>query len=96
MNNAGNSIPLIIYLAQNYPNPFNPTTNISFSLPESQSVKLTVFNILGQAVASEVNETLSAGTYTRTFNGSNLTSGIYFYTLEAGQTMITKKMILIK
>jgi Secretion system C-terminal sorting domain len=94
LNNS--SIPSEYSLSQNYPNPFNPTTNISFSLPTSGNVKLTVFNSLGQEVSTLVNENLSAGQHFRTFNAKGLSSGVYFYTLEAGQTFISQKMLLLK
>lgn len=87
-------------LAQNYPNPFNPSTTIKFSIPETGFVSLKVFDILGKVVIELVNEELNAGSYSATFNttdvGKNLASGIYFYRLEAGQFSQTKKLMLIK
>ncbi|MGD0339155.1 MAG: sugar-binding protein [Bacteroidota bacterium] len=83
-------------LEQNYPNPFNPSTQISYSIPKSERVKLSVYNVLGNQIATLVNETKSAGTYLVNFNGQNLASGIYFYKLEAGSKMLAKKMMLIK
>jgi hypothetical protein len=83
-------------LEQNYPNPFNPTTQITYSVPRSEKVKLTVYNILGNEVAQLVNETQGAGTYSVKFNAQSLASGVYFYTLNAGNTSIVKKMLLLK
>ncbi|MBU1919543.1 T9SS type A sorting domain-containing protein [bacterium] len=83
-------------LHQNYPNPFNPETNISFDLAEAGMVKLTVFNPLGQTVATLVNGTMASGRHTIAFDGTNLTSGLYYYRLEAGDFSAIRKMILIK
>jgi hypothetical protein len=83
-------------LNQNYPNPFNPSTKISFSLPQTANVKLSVFNLLGEKVAELVNEVKSSGFYEVDFSGSNLTSGMYLYRLEAGDFVSTRKMTLIK
>jgi hypothetical protein len=83
-------------LNQNYPNPFNPSTKISFTLPQTANVKLSVFNLLGEKVAELVNETKGPGFYNVDFNGSNLTSGMYLYRLEAGEFVSTRKMTLIK
>jgi hypothetical protein len=83
-------------LNQNYPNPFNPSTAIQFSIPSAQNVRLTVYNVLGQQVASLVNQNLSAGVHTANFNASALSSGVYFYRLEAGNNIAVKKMLLIK
>ena len=83
-------------LSQNYPNPFNPLTSIEFSVAHKSEVKLTVYNILGQEIAVLVNETLTQGVYSATWDASNYTSGIYFYTLEAGEDKITKKLLFIK
>lgn len=91
-----NSAPEKFALNQNYPNPFNPETKISFELPVSEMVTLKVSNLLGQNVATLVNNTLNAGSYQFVFNAANLPSGLYFYTLQAGSHMETKKMILIK
>ena len=90
------SLPVDYTLSQNYPNPFNPTTKINFSLPEASNVKLSIYNILGQEVQTLVNEQLSAGNYNVDFNASNLSSGIYFYSLKAGSNVVTKKMTLLK
>jgi len=83
-------------LEQNYPNPFNPTTTIQFAVPSVSDVKLEVFNILGQKVASLVNRRMEAGVHTVNFNATNLSSGVYFYRLQAGNFVQTKKMMLVK
>ncbi len=88
--------PLGFELKQNYPNPFNPTTEISFDIPKESNVKLSVYNSLGQKVADLLNEKLSAGTHRVKFDGSNLSSGIYYYRMQSAGFMNTKKMILIK
>ncbi|MBN2366865.1 MAG: T9SS C-terminal target domain-containing protein, partial [Calditrichaeota bacterium] len=89
-------IPTQYSLSQNYPNPFNPTTRIQFTLPSSESVKLTVYNALGQQVAILVDGYRPAGEYVVTWNALNLASGMYFYRLEAGSGVFMKKMILMK
>jgi hypothetical protein len=83
-------------LSQNYPNPFNPTTSIQYTLVGDQYVTLKVFDVLGNTVTTLVNEKESAGSHSVTFNADNLTSGIYFYQLKAGQFLVTKKCILLK
>jgi hypothetical protein len=83
-------------LEQNYPNPFNPTTQITYSIPNNEKVKLNVYNILGNEVAELVNETKNAGTHTVKFNAQNLASGVYFYRLTAGSSTVVKKMLLLK
>ena len=83
-------------LAQNYPNPFNPTTNITYVLPKTENVSLKVYDVLGREVATLVNEVKPAGVYTVPFNASNLASGVYFYKLQAGSFVQTKKMMLVK
>ncbi len=93
--------PLSFKLEQNYPNPFNPTTKIKYSIPfvetgHAPSVQLKVYDILGIEVAALVNENKPAGNYEATFNASSLSSGVYFYKLQAGSFVETKKMILLK
>ncbi|MCX7610789.1 MAG: T9SS type A sorting domain-containing protein [Ignavibacterium sp.] len=83
-------------LEQNYPNPFNPSTKIKFSIPENSLVKLTVYNLIGKVVKEILNQSMNAGNYEVEFDGSNLSSGIYFYRLEAGKYSNTKRMILIR
>lgn len=83
-------------LFDNYPNPFNPSTKIKFSVPKTSYVTLNVYTILGKEVATLINEEIIAGTYEVDFNASDLTSGVYFYTMQAGGFTETKKMILIK
>jgi hypothetical protein len=88
--------PYKYQLSQNYPNPFNPETNIRYEIPKNGFVKLIVYNILGREVETLVNENQSAGAYEVSFDGSNLSSGPYFYKLQAGDFSETKKMLLIK
>lgn len=83
-------------LHQNYPNPFNPSTEISFTLPQAAQVSLRVFNLLGQEVATLVNEYREAGTHRATFDASQLTSGMYIYRLESGAFSTSRKMMLSK
>lgn len=91
-----NSIPDGFALEQNYPNPFNPETSIRFLISNREFVSLTVFNSLGEEIASFLNKELEAGTYDLKFDGTGLTSGVYFYTITAGNFVQTKKMILMR
>jgi hypothetical protein len=91
-----NEIPEKFSLDQNYPNPFNPSTTIKYSIPKQSNVALKVFDVLGSEVATLVNKEQSQGNYEVEFDGSDLTSGIYFYRLQAGDYVQTKKMILLK
>ncbi len=90
------SVPSKYRLDQNYPNPFNPSTVINFSLPKTGNVKLVVYNSLGEKVKTLVNQEMKAGQHTVNFNGSGLTSGIYYYRLSTNNSISTKKMILMK
>jgi hypothetical protein len=90
------STPKKFMLSQNYPNPFNPATTISFSLAKSSFVSLKIFDLLGREVATIVSEEMSAGSYSRQWNAANMTSGIYFYRLQAGSFTETKKLILLR
>ncbi|MFA6470114.1 MAG: T9SS type A sorting domain-containing protein [Bacteroidota bacterium] len=90
------SAPGRFILNQNYPNPFNPSTTVRFTLPSDGLTTLTVYDIVGREVAVIVNESLTAGTYEKSFDGSRLSSGLYFYRLKAGNRFETKKMLLVK
>ncbi|MCJ7802219.1 MAG: T9SS type A sorting domain-containing protein, partial [Candidatus Marinimicrobia bacterium] len=90
------SLPTQFELKQNYPNPFNPSTRISYSVNESGLVKLSVYNLLGEVVDILVNQNQEAGFYNVQFDASNLQSGVYFYKLESGNQVETKKMMLLK
>ena len=89
-------IPKEFALAQNYPNPFNPITTIGFSLPQNTKVVIKVYDILGRLVKELVNEYKTAGVYNVKFDGTNFSSGVYFYKIEAGTFVDTKKMVLVK
>ena len=89
-------IPTAYSLNQNYPNPFNPETKIQFGLPEDSNVKLEIFNLQGQIVATLVDGALSAGYHTATFDATTYPSGVYFYKIVAGNFTDIKRMLLIK
>jgi hypothetical protein len=91
-----NKMPGTFGLNQNYPNPFNPSTIITYSIPKESQVKLKIYNILGQEVKTLVNDSKAPGKYTVNFNASSLSSGVYFYTLRAGNYFQVKKMMLLK
>ena len=88
--------PAKFSLSQNYPNPFNPSTTISFSLPSKSIVSLKVFDLTGQEIAAIVSQELSAGTYSRQWFAANMSSGIYFFRLQAGTYTETKKLVLLR
>ncbi len=94
--NKNNTTPNQYALFQNYPNPFNPTTVINYEIPKSEYVQLKVYDDLGREIKTLVSEIQSPGEYTETLNAESLPSGIYFYKLEAGNFISTKKMILLK
>jgi hypothetical protein len=96
IHDHGSLIPSEYKLYQNYPNPFNPTTTIQFDIPKTSFVTLKVYNVLGQEVTTLVNEKREAGRYEVPFDGSKLTSGVYFYRLGAGEFVSVKKLILMK
>ena len=83
-------------LEQNYPNPFNPSTIIRFSLPQSETVNLKIYNNLGEEVEELLNSELGAGTHSVEFNATALASGVYYYRIEAGNFTEVKKMILLR
>jgi DNA-binding beta-propeller fold protein YncE len=83
-------------LSQNYPNPMNPSTTISFNLPVKSFVSLKVFDMLGREVASIISQELPAGTYARQWNAGKMSSGVYFYRLQAGSFTQTKRLVLLK
>jgi hypothetical protein len=90
------STPADFRLNQNFPNPFNPTTTIQFTLPERSYVRLTVTDLLGRDLATIADGELEAGTHTSVFDGNRFTSGVYFYRLQSGSFVQTKKLVLIK
>jgi len=89
-------VPTEFLLSQNYPNPLNPSTKIKYSIPQSSNVVIKVFDILGSEIETLVNEEKPAGTYEVNWNAANLSSGVYFYRLQAGDYTSVKKMILLK
>ncbi len=100
-NRINLTVPDKFLLYQNYPNPFNPVTKIKFQIPadgrkQTADVKLIVYDILGKEIKTLVNEQLQPGSYEVTFDGNNLPSGVYFYKLQAGNFIETKKMVLLK
>ena len=96
INQVGTEIPASFALSQNFPNPFNPSTTIKFSVPKNGFVNLKVYDLAGKEVSNLINENLIAGNYEASFDGSNLTSGVYFYRLQANGFTETKRMTLIK
>jgi hypothetical protein len=97
VNEPGNSlIPMQFELSQNYPNPFNPSTTINFALPKASEVHLVVYDLLGRVVTTLVNGNLNAGYHKINFNAANLASGVYFYSIKAGDFTSVKKLMLLK
>lgn len=92
----GRVIPRGYALNQNYPNPFNPSTTIKFDLPKNEFVSLKIYDILGREISTMLNQKIDAGNHEVTFDAKNLPSGIYFYTISAGEFKATKKMILLR
>jgi hypothetical protein len=89
-------VPGEFNLSQNFPNPFNPITSIQYSISSKQFVKLKIYDLLGREIAILVNDEKPAGTYKVEFDASQLSSGIYFYKLQSGSFVETKKMILLR
>ncbi|MCU0414293.1 MAG: T9SS type A sorting domain-containing protein [Ignavibacteriaceae bacterium] len=98
VDNDGEDIllPSKFLLSQNYPNPFNPSTKIKYSVPQSSNVELKVFDMLGKEIETLIDEEKPSGTYEVTWYAASLSSGVYFYRLQAGSFIETKKMILLK
>jgi hypothetical protein len=90
------TIPTYFSLSQNYPNPFNPATTINYQIANASNVTLKVFDLLGREVTTLVNENKSPGYYEVKFDGSALTSGIYFYRIQCGSFSEAKKFVLMK
>ena len=90
------AVPLSFTLYPNYPNPFNPSTTIKYTLNKTNFVSLAIYDIRGEQIKRLIEDEQSAGAYTVNWNASNLSSGLYFYRLKAGEFVQTRKMILIK
>ena len=90
------TLPNSYALEQNYPNPFNPSTEISYALPESGNVEVKIYDLSGREVDTLVQEHQAAGFYRLRLDGSQMSSGVYIYTLNAGNVQLTRKMILLK
>jgi hypothetical protein len=90
------TLPISYKLYQNYPNPFNPTTTIKYQIPEISFVTIKVYDVLGSEIATLVNEEKVAANYEIEFNATQLPSGVYFYRLQAGSFVETKKMVLLR
>jgi hypothetical protein len=90
------SDPLEFSLQQNYPNPFNPSTTIPFSIPSRSTVSLKVFDLAGKEVMTILTEELSAGSYSHQWSAGDLPSGIYFFRLQAGSLIDTRKLVLVR
>ncbi|MCW8849360.1 MAG: T9SS type A sorting domain-containing protein, partial [Melioribacteraceae bacterium] len=93
-DNSG--IPTEYGLGQNFPNPFNPSTIISYQLPKSSYVNISIYDILGNLVTKLVDREMQAGYHTVSWNASNLSNGVYFYTIRSGSFIATKKLLLLK
>ena len=91
-----NEIPSQVRLYQNYPNPFNPSTTIKYTLPEQGRVKLSIYNLLGQEVETLFDESQEVGAHSVVWNADRFASGVYFYRLSIGKTVLTKKLVLMK
>ena len=89
-------LPKVFVLQQNFPNPFNPTTTIEYGLPQKSYVSLIVYNTIGQKVSTLVLETQEPGYHEIKFDGTGLASGVYFYRIQAGSFVQTKKLLLLR
>ncbi|TFG96006.1 MAG: T9SS type A sorting domain-containing protein, partial [Calditrichales bacterium] len=96
VSSADNQLPTEYALGQNYPNPFNPLTNIKFALPKSEFVTVTIYNMLGQKIHTLLGRRMNAGYHEVEFSGLNLSSGVYYYQVTAGEFRDVKKMILLR
>ena len=96
VNQINSIVPASFNLYQNYPNPFNPVTKIKFDVKKSDNVKISVYNLQGKMVKEVVNQVLPAGSFEVSFDGKELSSGMYVYRMETNGNMITKKMSLVK
>lgn len=96
VGDPGNNLPQSYSIEQNYPNPFNPATTIRYSIPKEGLVSLKVYDLIGEEVATLVNEIKQPGNYAVTFDAKNLSSGVYFYKMQAGSFIETKKFLLMK
>jgi len=96
VNGDDNLLPVVYSLSQNYPNPFNPSTTIEFALPLNSDVSLVVYDILGRQVTELVKGNFNAGYHKVRFDASNLASGVYFYSIKAGDFVNVKKLMLLK
>jgi plastocyanin len=90
------NLPDAFKLRQNFPNPFNPATTFSFDIPSMTHVSLKIYNLIGEEVATIVNENMSPGSYSKVWNAASMPSGVYFYKLQAGQFTGTRKLVLLK
>lgn len=96
VNESGNCVPRLATLEQNYPNPFNPTTNIEFTIAHPGFVSLKVYDVLGREVATLVNQNLSPGVHIVKWVANNVSSGVYFYRLQVGSLLETRKLVILK
>ena len=96
IKNISSNVPNQFKLYQNFPNPFNPVTNIKFEIANYTFSKIIIYNILGKEIERLVNEKLKPGEYEVNWDATNYPSGIYFYTIEAGNYVNSKKMVLVK
>jgi len=89
-------VPEKFALLQNYPNPFNPSTKITYNIPQRSNVSLKIYDVLGKEITTLVNEQKEAGTYSIRFDAAKLSSGVYIYSIQAGDFFESRKMILMK